>query len=175
MHQNFTHGKNNKHDYDNDIALLQLEEPVTWSRRIRPICLPEHKDYLKEPASKAERIHGYVSGWGYTSMKNWSLPEELKVVSLGVNSNKTCEVQEFDKDKMFCAGDAGSKEDACKGDSGGPFAISLPTDEDEVKYRFKIMGVVSWATGACGDDGAQGYYTRVTNYLDWIEKTMSTI
>ena len=170
VHPNFTHGRNNIHNYDNDIALLRLEQPVIWSRRVRPICLPRPQDYLKDPPSP--RLFGYVSGWGYTSSTHDNLPEKLRIVSLGVNSNETCEDTEFDKEKMFCAGDADGK-DACKGDSGGPFAISLPTNEDEIKFRFKIMGIVSWARGNCGTHGVRGYYTRVTNYLDWIEKVMS--
>lgn len=170
MHPNFTHGRNNRHNYDNDIAFLQLEEPVMWSRRVRPVCLPGPQDYLKD--SPSDRKYGYVSGWGHNSSMHDTLPEKLRIVPLGVNSNETCEDTEFDKKKMFCAGDADGK-DACKGDSGGPFAIDLPTNEDETVFRFKIMGIVSWATGKCGVDGVKGYYTRVTNYLDWIEKVMS--
>ena len=173
VHSDFTHGQRNKHDFKDDIAILQLEEPVTWSPRIRPICLPRPEDYLKEPLSRNDRQHGYVAGWGYTSGdSDRRLSETLKFVSLGVNSNKTCQDDEFYKDKMFCAGDGLGRKDTCKGDSGGPFAMRLPTDADETELKYKVIGLVSWAPGNCGTRGFYGYYTRVTHYINWIKKTM---
>jgi len=172
VHPNFTFGEYNQQDYDNDVALLQLQEPVMWTPRVRPICLPGPENFLTDYKAKFERAYGYVSGWGYTSEGNLTLPEKLRIVTLGVNNNETCINDEFKKQLMFCAGDGLGQKDACVGDSGGPFAIPLPTDEDKIQSRYYIMGIVSWAVGRCGDPGVYGYYTRVTNYLNWIEKVM---
>lgn len=172
MYPDFKHGKGNMDDYNDDIALIQMDRPVKWSPRIRPICLPSQEDYLKEPSSKKERISGHVAGWGKTSIEPKVIGQtKLKFVQLKVNSNKTCSNTHFSSEKMFCAGNKDGRRDACKGDSGGPFAIRLPANEDEKVFKFKLIGVVSWGP-PCGDKTMYGYYTRVNNYLDWIKKTI---
>ncbi|XP_018587609.1 coagulation factor X isoform X2 [Scleropages formosus] len=54
--------------------------------------------------------------------------------------------------------------DACSGDSGGPF-VSYYRD------TWYLTGVVSWGEG-CGTKGKYGVYTRLENFLSWIEETV---
>ena len=63
----------------------------------------------------------------------------------------------------ICAGSGGK--DACLGDSGGPLVWS-----DEQNHQSYLIGVVSWGEG-CGRPEYPGVYTRVTEFLDWIETT----
>lgn len=52
-----------------------------------------------------------------------------------------------------------------KGDSGGP----LELDEELLEGTFStIVGVTSFGK-ACGFVGVPGVYTRVSNYIEWIE------
>lgn len=67
-------------------------------------------------------------------------------------------------DNMFCAGIPEGKKDSCQGDSGSAFTL---TDDGQ----FWAAGVVSWGA-KCGQKGTYGVYTRVTNYVDWINKVM---
>ena len=57
--------------------------------------------------------------------------------------------------------------DSCNGDSGGPLAYKRG-DNDEPWY---LIGIVSYGTKKCGI-GKPGVYTKVTNYLDWIERNL---
>ena len=63
---------------------------------------------------------------------------------------------------MFCAGsDFGV--DTCLGDSGGPLVC-----EDPYTGLWEISGVTSWGRG-CGVAKFPGVYTKVVNYLGWLE------
>lgn len=65
---------------------------------------------------------------------------------------------------MFCAGVPEGGRDSCLGDSGGPFTLK---DDD----WFWAAGIVSWGVD-CGQPGRYRVFTKVTNYLDWINQTM---
>ncbi len=65
---------------------------------------------------------------------------------------------------MFCAGVPEGGKDTCLGDSGGPFALR---DDGQ----FWAAGIVSWGVD-CGQQGTYRVFTRISNYLDWIKKTM---
>ncbi len=57
--------------------------------------------------------------------------------------------------------------DSCNGDSGGPLAYKKSKPEDP----WYLIGIVSYGTSLCGK-GSPGVYTKVTSYLDWIERNM---
>lgn len=55
------------HGYDNDIALMKLEEPVPESPYIKPICLPHETDtFIGE--------HCMASGWGKVDFCKYTSP-----------------------------------------------------------------------------------------------------
>ncbi len=64
--------------------------------------------------------------------------------------------------KVFCA--ASPTQSTCSGDSGGPV---VPTNGPPV-----LAGLVSWGSTRCGGDGLPALYTRVDQYLGWIEQAM---
>jgi secreted trypsin-like serine protease len=72
---------------------------------------------------------------------------------------------------MVCAGVPSGARDSCNGDSGGPLVVGSGDDRLQV-------GIVSWgevpleATSSCGHEQLFGYYTRVSSFRDWIDRTI---
>ena len=51
-----------------------------------------------------------------------------------------------------------------QGDSGGPLACT----RGDVSF---LYGIISWGEG-CGRSGKPGVYTKVVNYIDWINSVI---
>ncbi|XP_043823790.1 complement C1r subcomponent [Dromiciops gliroides] len=150
---------NDLNNFDNDIALLELENSVPLGLNLLPICLPDSETFYEKG------LMGYVSGFG---TEDQIIHDDLKFVSLPMVARENCrrwlsekKSEQVFSDNMFCAGDKTTKKDACQGDSGGVFAV-----KDETGNRWVAAGIVSWGIG-CGK--GYGFYTKVLKYTDWIK------
>ncbi|XP_075162324.1 venom protease [Haematobia irritans] len=150
-------------NFDNDIALLRLNDRVPITSFIRPICLPRPE----ERNDLFVGTKGIATGWG--TLKEDGKPScLLQEVEVPVLENDVCVAQTNYTQKMItknmmCAGYPGTGvRDSCQGDSGGPLVRLRPDDK-----RYEQIGIVSWGNG-CARPDYPGVYTRVTKYLDWI-------
>jgi len=172
-------GYDKKANYKHDIALIRINDPVPLFQEnpqisaANPICLPWSEDnfaYFIDDGDFAT-----VAGWGRTRRKNSAFTsQQLLNNKVNVNhlqqlkvpiANGKCEARPklgFDKTRQICAGGEKGK-DSCSGDSGGPLFARESTNDPWTQ-----VGLVSFGTAACGI-GIPGIYTRVTNYLDWID------
>ncbi|XP_071068805.1 transmembrane protease serine 11D [Dasypus novemcinctus] len=145
---------------ENDIALMQLERGVTFTRNIHTVCLPVASQNIP-PGSTA-----YVTGWGSLEYGGNTVTE-LQQVQVRIISNNVCNAPASYNGAilpgMLCAGLPGGGADACQGDSGGPLV-----QEDSRRLWF-LVGIVSWGF-QCGLPDKPGVYTRVTAYRDWINQ-----
>ncbi|XP_036620917.1 transmembrane protease serine 11D-like [Trichosurus vulpecula] len=153
IHPNYIAGT-----HENDIALVELNGGVTFTRNIHRICLPQANQDIPVGAS------AYVTGWG-----------SLQPGGSGVNVLRQGEVQIISTDDcnapesyngavtsgMICAGKPGGGTDACQGDSGGPLAMA------DSRQIWSVWGIVSWGY-ECGLPNKPGVYTYVPYYRDWI-------
>lgn len=142
--------------YNNDIALLQLNEAVKFDNVLRPVCLPT-------PGRSFTGLDGIVTGWGATS-EHGDVSDTLMEVTVPIQSNDDCKKSGYGESRitenMLCAGFKEGKKDSCQGDSGGPIHIKNDT-------IYQIVGVVSWGEG-CAKPNFPGVYSRVNRYGTWI-------
>ncbi|XP_022377028.1 coagulation factor IX isoform X2 [Enhydra lutris kenyoni] len=150
--------------YNHDIALLELDEPLTLNSYVTPICIADREYtniFLKFGS-------GYVSGWGrvFNRGRSASVLQYLKVPLV---DRATClrSTKFTIYNNMFCAGFHEGGKDSCQGDSGGPHV----TEVEGVNF---LTGIISWGE-ECAMKGKYGIYTKVSRYVNWIkEKTKST-
>ncbi|KAI4891022.1 hypothetical protein NFI96_013879, partial [Prochilodus magdalenae] len=152
--------------YHNDIALIKLVKPITFTEYILPACLPE-RDFAERVLMQNDR-DGMVSGFGrlYEGGPQSTVLQKLTVPF--VDRAVCMESTKFKiSNRMFCAGYDRETKDACQGDSGGPHVT---------KYQntWFVTGVVSWGEG-CARKGKYGVYTQVSKYIKWIESVMDRI
>jgi len=166
-----SHEKYSGRTYNNDYALLELEEAIDFKKypHIRPVCLPEldDGDFSGEMA--------IVTGWGSTGN---GLSSVLMEVEVEVLSNSACKndygyASSDITDQMVCAAVEGGGKDACQGDSGGPMVTSSGGDGETPGQNYDLIGVVSWGYG-CAYAQYPGVYARLTEALKWIDNNTGT-
>uniref|UniRef100_A0A8C2L569 Si:dkey-32n7.7 n=1 Tax=Cyprinus carpio TaxID=7962 RepID=A0A8C2L569_CYPCA len=150
---------------DNDIALLKLRSPVTFTDYISPVCLAAHNSVFNSGTDS------WITGWGNIS-EGVSLPSPkvLQEVEVPVIGNRQCNclygVGEI-TDNMICAGLLEGGKDSCQGDSGGP----MVSRQSSVWVQ---SGIVSFGTG-CARPELPGVYTRVSHDHIWTVGSISLI
>ncbi|KAM8961880.1 granzyme A-like [Pelodytes ibericus] len=147
----------------NDIQLVQLNRAAQLNKFVSVFPLP-----TSDVDMKAGTVCN-TAGWGITSTKNKIPSSILRETNLTIVDRAVCHKiyqktrpKEDITNDMLCAGPLKRrKDDACLGDSGGPFICGD-----------KLQGIVSFGH-KCGNPKIPGVYTRLTTkYLKWIKTTI---
>ncbi|XP_030081993.1 trypsin alpha [Drosophila hydei] len=152
---------------NNDIGLIQLQEPLTYSDNIKSIPIIAPMDNVPAQAQL------FVSGWGSTSAQKMQTASSLHYTAVVQMDRQRCTQNYYSAatvtNTMFCAGSKSGQgdRDSCLGDSGGP--LVTPVDG-----RFKLLGIVSWGLG-CASAQFPGVYTYVPAYTNWLAQTVTTL
>ncbi|XP_027008872.1 haptoglobin [Tachysurus fulvidraco] len=140
----------NASDVDNDLALIKLKEPVSFSDTLFPIPLPEKNDSLEE----SEGQRGIIAGWGWGPLLTFS--ESLKFLALPIlnsNHNKIWTTRtEF-------------QENVCYGDAGGALALLNPDTK-----KVYAAGILSYDEPCTIH--TEAIFMKVSAYLPWIHSVM---
>src|SRR5690349_10870838 len=104
--------------YDADLAIAVLSRTISFTKFIKPICLPSNDVTSYEDLIGSR---GIVAGWGRTEFDAIAT-ERPKWIELAVVSESTClrsniAFSELTSDRTFCSGD-NDKSGPCSGDSG---------------------------------------------------------
>lgn len=151
IHEHFRRGH---HISNNDIAIVELKQPLEFNDYVQPICLPSANAAYKENRECT------ISGWGSirtgksgksSRSNDWTSPFKpyLKIIGHAreLRSGKVPLIADADckqeavygrnvTEVMFCAGYLnGDSVDACEGDSGGPLVCE---EEGEQSYATSI-------------------------------------
>uniref|UniRef100_A0A8C8WHW3 tryptase n=1 Tax=Panthera leo TaxID=9689 RepID=A0A8C8WHW3_PANLE len=145
-----------------DIALLKLRDPISWSPLIQPVCLPNTKFKLSLGTMC------WVIGQDLSvSSETSSTPYSLQEVAVRIISNGICRQQyqflflkkeKFIGKDMLCASSELGM-DSCQANSGSPLVC-------QVNNSWIQVGVVSWSF-LCNRK-APPIYLQVTSYRHWI-------
>uniref|UniRef100_UPI003AAD242F polyserase-2-like n=1 Tax=Centroberyx gerrardi TaxID=166262 RepID=UPI003AAD242F len=158
-HPNYNNIPNN-----NDICLLRLSAPVTFTDFIRPACLAASESTF------FAGIDSWVTGWGNIgSGVPLPSPQDLQEVEVPIVGNRQCNCDYgvgSITSNMICAGLRAGGRDSCQGDSGGP----MMSKQDS---RWIQSGIVSFGQG-CAQPEFPGVYARVSQYQTWINSQISS-
>lgn len=137
----------------NDIAVLVLVKSLSFEANgFAKISLPVSGLNLSVGEITS------VAGWGVL-YEGGKLSSQLRSVSVPIISNEVCNeaYRNGITNGMICAGFENGLKDACQGDSGGPLSVGDT-----------LVGIVSFGNG-CARPGFPGVYTRVSEYVKWID------
>ncbi|XP_039553127.1 acrosin-like [Passer montanus] len=144
----------------NDIALLELDEPVECSDYVQLACVPNASLTVSELKSC------YIAGWGSASAKAQGASDVLQEAKV-----RLLDIQLVNNSRWYagtihthnlCAGYPRGAMDTCQGDSGGP----LVCKDNRASY-FWLVGVTSWGKG-CARTKRPGVYTSTQYFYNWI-------
>ncbi|CAH1246527.1 PRSS8 [Branchiostoma lanceolatum] len=155
----------------NDVALMKLDRPATVSSVVNNICLPDR--------DASVGTNCIVSGWGVYDIQSQyfgqaPLSATLKwtyapILDPGYCSQNNIWGSEMVSNIMVCAGYDHGQDDACNGDSGGPFICPSPDGS-----HWELHGIVSWGEQPCGAQYKPSAYARVTTFKSWIQQTIQS-
>ncbi|XP_017118595.1 chymotrypsin-2 [Drosophila elegans] len=135
----------------NDIALLQLIEPIGWNERTQPIPLP------LVPMQPGDEV--ILTGWGSTVLWGAS-PIDLQVLHLQYVPHRECKILLSGDEDCDVGHPLRQGEGACHGDSGGPLISN--------GY---LVGLVNWGWPCA--TGVPDVHASVYFYRSWIRDVMS--
>ncbi|XP_039268750.2 uncharacterized protein LOC120343761 isoform X2 [Styela clava] len=163
-----THENFDNRIYVNDISLVKLPSPVVLKRYIKPAKLPKANVAVTEGTSCV------VTGWGATNStgSKESIPDKLQEVDVNIFTDEDCRkmhhtpgVDGSYTKSHFCAGHLEGKKDTCGGDSGGPLVC-------KENGEYIVHGITSSGPAECGKKNKPGIYTRVSDFVTWIGRTI---
>ncbi|GIX80379.1 plasma kallikrein [Caerostris extrusa] len=160
--------RNGEFDMDHDMALIKLNAPVTFTKYVKPICLPN----LYEKLSIVDNC--FAIGWGATRGTGSSdvLKQAFHPVQPDILCTRLVGSSNFNPQTMICAGSMGPLNGVCHGDSGGPLVC-------ETKNVWKVYGVASYVTDGTGTEGLCGLkqrpsvFNKVTVKTAWIRRMIN--
>ncbi|NXO02393.1 PRS57 protease, partial [Rhinopomastus cyanomelas] len=155
--ESIAHPRYSPSSTDNDIRLLRLNRSAVLNQFVQRIRLPSPHIDLK-PGTVCS-----VVGWGDTTNYG-DRPAALMETPTTIVKRRLCRTLWRGKvsPNMLCGASTNATlQGVCAGDSGGPLI-----------FQKKVYGIVSFSGARCGDRRYPDIYTKISNYIDWVHRTM---
>lgn len=158
-YQHFSHPNYDDGSLLNDIALVKMPDNAQGT----------NIDVVALPASSIGPLTGepsVASGFGTT--ENGTVSDILLRVNLQVISNEECNLTygNIPATKVCARWTTRQGESSCFGDSGGPLTV-------QSNGVTTVIGVVSSGSSTTCGSGDESVYTRVSEFIDWIDMTIA--
>ena len=182
--QRIVYPKYNSSNFDNDIALLELAQPIDFSacgQYCKPIAWINERD---EPLYAVVGTKAWVHGWGVIKDCKQDIeactaqektfealyPSKLQQAELKIEhclAQGSLHNPQQITSSMMCAESMNeqNRSDTCEGDSGSGLIIYNNFFEPV------LLGLTSWGNG-CAQQGYAGVYTRLAAFDDWLKSTV---
>jgi len=157
----------NSNTLSDDICIVKLSRPVSFTNNIKTICLPDSYKGQDLPSLLSNR-DPVIIGWGST-FSGGGPQNKLRQAQVPMVTQQTCANAYAAISRVtigatkLCAGDG--TRDTCNGDSGGALLSNA------IGGSYAVVGVTSFGVD-CAREDFPGVYTRVDQYLDWIRQNM---
>ncbi|KAK6167951.1 hypothetical protein SNE40_021871 [Patella caerulea] len=149
----------------NDIALIKLAHPVSYTETIQPICLSGEQNLSDSSC--------YLAGWGLISWRQYMTIEDLRDTKMRIWDDARCSRNTVSGETLvntnstICAGYMRpGLPTGCQGDSGGPLMCM------NSRGRWSLLGIMSSGSHHCGQIASKipaNRFMRVEYYRSWIE------
>jgi len=146
--------------YANDVALVELDCTVQYTRTISAIALPTATDGIRD--SDDTRVH--IAGFGLQNETDTRYAVQLREVSMKTVNAALCgkAIQHSIDNSMMCAYAPGRG--SCGGDSGGPVVVQY---SNTFPMRFVLYGIVLFSRG-CAREGVPTVFHHLPSSVNWI-------
>ncbi|KAH9487772.1 Serine protease 42 [Bulinus truncatus] len=134
----------------NDLALVKLSSPVTYTRELWPICITENEVELEDLAAS------YVTGYGAKEADNPEPSENLQQLRVPISPQSMCaylwRVNNITVDSRQICTERISNKGICYYDTGSPLSC-------KVEERYYLAGLASMVAFECSHDLIPDVYT----------------
>ena len=159
-----------------DIAIWEMDSPVNFTDKLRPVCLPQNTQFdIDKHRDKLVTLTGYgnIRILKEIPLKIFSQSfcnqTHSNYQSPRTHNNVQRSIPMLFQPDLLCAGYEAGEYGSCHGDSGGPIV-------QNVNEKYVQIGLVQGGVGVCGDPTFPAIYIRLEESytLQFIQSVLAT-